>query len=133
MAAGARAAREKARRAMTRNCHWRRGWMAALCSLALLGAVFPASAAGAADDAVAAFYAGRRMIMVSGHTPEGGDRQQERAFAGMTITSGLKARGDDDLHGRLLARHMGRHIPGRPSFAVHTMPGAGGRRAAAYH
>jgi tripartite-type tricarboxylate transporter receptor subunit TctC len=84
------------------------------------------------ERAIAEFYGGRRMIMISGHTPEGGDRQQERAFAGMTITSGLEARGEDDLHGRLLARHMGRHIPGEPQFVVQIMPGAGGRRAANY-
>jgi tripartite-type tricarboxylate transporter receptor subunit TctC len=82
--------------------------------------------------AVATFYSGRRMTMISGYTPEGGDRQQERAFAGMTITSGLKPRGEEDLHGRLLARHMGRHIPGHPTFVVQTLPGAGGRRAANY-
>lgn len=81
---------------------------------------------------MAAFFTGRQMTMISGYTPEGGDRQQERAFAGVTITSGLQPRGDDDLHGRLLARHMGRHIPGQPTFVVQTMPGAGGRRAADY-
>ncbi len=86
----------------------------------------------AAGNRVAAFYTGRHMTMINGHTPEGGDRQQERAFAGMTITSGLQPRGEDDFHGRLLARHMGRHIPGRPTFVVQTLPGAGGRRAADY-
>lgn len=84
------------------------------------------------DLALAEFYGGRRMTMISGYTPEGRDRQQERAFSGMTITSGLTARGGDDLHGRLLARHMGRHIPGTPRFIVQTLPGAGGRRASAY-
>ncbi len=33
-----------------------------------------------------------------------------------------------DAYGRLLARHMGRHIPGNPSFVVQNMPGAGGAR-----
>lgn len=84
------------------------------------------------QNEAATFYAGRRMTMISGYTPEGGDRQQERAFAGMTITSGLKPRGEEDLHGRLLARHLGSHIPGRPTFIVQTLPGAGGRRAADY-
>lgn len=89
-------------------------------------------ATGAPDRAVLEFYRGRLMTMISGYTPEGGDRQQERAFAGMTITSGLTPRGGEDLHGRLLARHMGRHIPGQPRFIVRTLPGAGGRRAADY-
>lgn len=108
-----------------------RGLAASVAALvaAALGLGEPARAD---DDAVAAFYRGRRLVMISGHTPEGGDRQQERAFAGMTITSGLKARGEDDLHGRLLARHLGRHIPGEPDFVLQVMPGAGGRRAAGY-
>ena len=72
------------------------------------------------------------MTMISGYTPEGGDRQQERAFSGMTITSNLNPRGGEDLHGRLLARHLGRHIPGEPRFIVQTLPGAGGRRARDY-
>ena len=89
-------------------------------------------ATGAPDPAVIEFYSGRLMTMISGYTPEGGDRHQERAFSGMTITSGLTPRGGDDPHGRLLARHMGRHIPGRPRFIVQTLPGAGGRRAVDY-
>lgn len=31
-----------------------------------------------------------------------------------------------DTYARLTARHMGRHIPGKPSFIVQNMPGAGG-------
>lgn len=31
-----------------------------------------------------------------------------------------------DTYARLTARHMGRHIPGNPSFIVQNMPGAGG-------
>ncbi len=116
---------------MTRICHQPPVRTRSLVLLAVLaGFVFPLSAAGA--DPLTDFYSGRRMIMISGYTPEGGDRQQERAFSGMTITSDLKPRGDDDLHGRLLARHMGRHLPGSPQFVVQTMPGAGGRRAADY-
>src|SRR5262245_30724479 len=37
--------------------------------------------------------------------------------------------GGYDLYARLLARHMGRHLPGNPSFIVQNMPGAGGVRA----
>lgn len=33
--------------------------------------------------------------------------------------------GDYDLAGRLMARHIGRHIPGNPSVVVNNMPGAG--------
>ena len=34
--------------------------------------------------------------------------------------------GGYDHYARLLARHMGKHIPGEPSFVVKNMPGAGG-------
>jgi len=40
------------------------------------------------------------------------------------------AGGGIDLYARLVARHMGRHIPGKPAINVQTMPGAGGIRAA---
>lgn len=40
--------------------------------------------------------------------------------------------GGYDQYARLLARHMGRHIPGNPNFVVQNMPGAGGIRAANY-
>ena len=35
-----------------------------------------------------------------------------------------------DLYARLLARHMGRHIPGNPNFVAMNMEGAGGLRVA---
>ena len=38
--------------------------------------------------------------------------------------------GGYDGHARLLARHMGRHIPGNPTFIVQNMPGAGSLAAA---
>jgi tripartite-type tricarboxylate transporter receptor subunit TctC len=40
------------------------------------------------------------------------------------------AGGGIDLYARLVARHLGRHIPGNPPVNVQTMPGAGGIRAA---
>src|SRR5438132_5494286 len=42
------------------------------------------------------------------------------------------AGGGIDLYARLVARHIGRHIPGNPAVTVQVMPGAGGIRAA-YH
>lgn len=38
--------------------------------------------------------------------------------------------GGFDLYGRLLARHLGRHIPGDPNLVVQNMPGAGSLIAA---
>ena len=40
------------------------------------------------------------------------------------------AGGGIDLYARVLARHIGRHIPGKPTVNVQVMPGAGGIRAA---
>ncbi len=40
------------------------------------------------------------------------------------------AGGGVDLFGRLLGRHMGRHVAGEPNVVVQVMPGAGGIRAA---
>ena len=40
--------------------------------------------------------------------------------------------GGNDTYSRLLARHIGRHIPGNPTIIVQNMPGAGGIRAASY-
>ena len=42
------------------------------------------------------------------------------------------AGGGIDLYARLLGRHIGRHIPGKPNVTVQVMPGAGGIRAAKY-
>ncbi len=47
----------------------------------------------------------------------------------ITITLGLGAGGSYDLYSRMLARHMGKHIPGNPAFVVQNRPGAGGMLA----
>jgi tripartite-type tricarboxylate transporter receptor subunit TctC len=48
-------------------------------------------------------------------------------YKGKTITLVVAnaAGGGYDLYARLLARHMGRHIAGEPSFIVKYQPGAG--------
>lgn len=67
-----------------------------------------ALAANARADAVADFYRGRSI----------------------TLTVGYSAGGGYDAYGRVLARHLSKHIPGRPSVIVQNMPGAGSLRAA---
>jgi tripartite-type tricarboxylate transporter receptor subunit TctC len=79
-----------------------RRWIAALLALAALAA----SPAGA--DAVADFYKGKQVNLIVGYGPGGGY----------------------DVYGRLVARHIGRHIPGNPNVVVQNMPGAGSLRAA---
>jgi hypothetical protein len=77
-------------------------------SLALLSLMFAWPAAPLAADPVADFYKGKQMQFII-RTPPGGDY---------------------DSYSRLLARHMGRHIPGSPSISPINMPGGGGIIAA---
>jgi tripartite-type tricarboxylate transporter receptor subunit TctC len=48
----------------------------------------------------------------------------------VTLTVGYSAGGGYDTYARILARHMGRHIPGNPAIVVQNAPGAGSMRAA---
>jgi tripartite-type tricarboxylate transporter receptor subunit TctC len=50
----------------------------------------------------------------------------------VTIYVAGTAGGGVDLYARLVGRHIGRHIPGKPTVTVQVMPGAGGIRAANY-
>jgi len=55
-------------------------------------------------------------------------------FAGKTIELivGAPPGGGYDIYARLVARHLGRNIPGNPSVVVKNMPGAGSAKAAQY-
>jgi tripartite-type tricarboxylate transporter receptor subunit TctC len=55
-------------------------------------------------------------------------------FKGKTITviAGFEAGGPYDFYSRLVARHLGAHLPGNPAVVVQNMPGAGGLRGANY-
>src|SRR5579871_6558148 len=80
-------------------------------SLAVTVVLFAIAAVSVqAQDAVEAFYRGRQINLVVGYGPGGGY----------------------DLTARLVARHIGRFIPGHPSVAVQNMAGAGSLRAANY-
>ncbi len=78
----------------------------AVASVALCMAI-PLSAAA---DPVADFYKGKQVQVVVRTTVGGGY----------------------DTLSRLIARHIGRHIPGHPSTVVINMPGGGGLQAANY-
>jgi tripartite-type tricarboxylate transporter receptor subunit TctC len=58
----------------------------------------------------------------------------EQFYRGKTVTMIVPADpgGSYDLHTRLVSRHIGRHIPGRPNAIVQNMTGAGGLRAINY-
>jgi tripartite-type tricarboxylate transporter receptor subunit TctC len=75
-----------------------------LCAIMLL----VAGDGARADNDVAAFYAGKTVQMVVATSPGGGV----------------------DLIGRLVARHLKDHIPGKPNIVVQNMPGAGGNQMA---
>ncbi len=77
-------------------------------ALALCLPLALAAAAGVRADEVADFYKGKQM----------------------TLLIGTSAGNDYDFRGRLLSRHMGKHIPGNPTIVPRNMPGGGGIVAA---
>jgi tripartite-type tricarboxylate transporter receptor subunit TctC len=82
-----------------------------VCTLANAAAALIAASAATAQtppDGTAAFYAGKTVTFVSGSSPGG----------------------SYDVGSRLIARHLGRHIPGQPNVIVQNMPGAGSMAAA---
>src|SRR2546421_363410 len=50
----------------------------------------------------------------------------------ITLIIGYGGGGGYDLYGRLVSRHIGKHIPGRPAIVPQNMTGAGSLRAAQY-
>jgi tripartite-type tricarboxylate transporter receptor subunit TctC len=50
----------------------------------------------------------------------------------VTVVVGYPPGAIYDVYGRLLARHIGRNLPGNPTVVVQNMPGAGSLRAANY-
>jgi hypothetical protein len=56
---------------------------------------------------------------------------QETPFKGKTVRVivGFPSGGGADAEGRVLARHLGKYIPGNPTLILQNMPGAGGLTA----
>ena len=77
----------------------------AFAAVTLIALTHPALAQGVAD-----FYRGRNV----------------------TLVIGFSAGGGYDLYGRLLARHLGKHIPGQPGIVAQNREGAGSERAVLY-
>lgn len=63
------------------------------------------------------------IILMLPHAVEAQENDYKGKSVRMIIGSGTG--GGFDAYGRLLAAHMGRHIPGRPTLVVQNMPGAG--------
>src|ERR1700683_3368787 len=80
-----------------------RAWIMALLAVGTTGL-------SAHGDPVADFYHGKTLSLIIG-TSTGNDY---------------------DFRARLLARHLGRHIPGEPTIVPQNMPGAGGIKAVNY-
>lgn len=55
-------------------------------------------------------------------------------YAGKTVSIvvGSAPGGSYDLYARIVARHIGQHIPGNPTFVVQNMPGANSKLMAGY-
>jgi len=85
--------------------------MLARCStlIALIPALMLPAPWARADD-VADYYRGKQINLVVGYGPGGGY----------------------DIYGRLIARHLGRYVPGNPAVVVQNMPGAGSLRSVNY-
>jgi tripartite-type tricarboxylate transporter receptor subunit TctC len=66
--------------------------------------------------------------------PAHGQDSAEQFFRGkvVNIYVGSSAGGGYDTYGRLVARHLGKHVPGQPTIVVQNMPGAGSNKAAGY-
>jgi len=76
--------------------------------LGLVGIAGLAAAPASAAESVADFYKGKQIRVIVGSDAGGGY----------------------DVYARLMARHLGRFIPGEPSFIVQNQPGAGSIAAA---
>lgn len=62
-------------------------------------------------------------VLPAGHAPA-------QAQAQLTILVGSPTGGSYDLYARVIARHIGRHLPGQPTVVVQNLPGGGGYAAA---
>jgi tripartite-type tricarboxylate transporter receptor subunit TctC len=85
----------------------RRQWILAFAGMTMLSGII--TPAWAADD-VAGFYKGRTV----------------------TLDIGYSAGGGYDIYARVLARHLGDHIPGNPDVVPQNMPGAGSLKVVNY-
>ena len=74
------------------------------------------------------------IVMVVGATHTAAAQPAQDFYKDSTINLyiGFPAGGGYDIYGRLVAKHLGGHIPGNPKIVPQNMVGAGGIRAANY-
>lgn len=100
------------------------------CIAACLLAALPSLAS--AQDKNAAFFAGKTIRILVGYAPGATADADPRAPGRPSGLFFSGAGNGFETYARLLARHLGRFIPGSPAVVVQNMPGLGGLRAAAY-
>lgn len=66
-------------------------------------------------------------LTLTAHADPVADFYKDRA---VTLIAGYSSGGGFDLYARVVANHIGKHIPGQPRIIVQNMPGAGSMRAA---
>ncbi len=81
-----------------------------LAAFAAAAAILAGAGAAHAADSVADFYKGKTVRLLIGYSVGGGY----------------------DQYARILARHMGKYIPGNPSIVPENMPGAGSLKVVNY-
>jgi tripartite-type tricarboxylate transporter receptor subunit TctC len=72
------------------------------------------------------------ITFLSESAPAASGDQEFYRGKNIRVIVGFAAGGGFDAYARVIARHMGRHIPGQPSIIVDNMTGAGSRVAANY-
>jgi tripartite-type tricarboxylate transporter receptor subunit TctC len=67
------------------------------------------------------------FAIISGAGPQAAAQTPEQFYAGKTVELliGYPPGGSNDVFGRMLARHIGKHIPGKPTVVAQNKPGAG--------
>jgi tripartite-type tricarboxylate transporter receptor subunit TctC len=74
------------------------------------------------------------MILAIGVTEAAAQKEIEDFYRGRSVSLiiGSAPGGGFDFYGRLVARHLPNHLPGRPNVVPSNMPGAGGNTAVAH-
>jgi tripartite-type tricarboxylate transporter receptor subunit TctC len=72
-------------------------------------------------------YASFVIAAITGLSMQAAAQTPERFYAGKSIdlVIGYPPAGSNDVYSRALARHLGKHIPGKPNVVPKNMPGAG--------
>lgn len=74
------------------------------------------------------------LMLMAASLPGAGTANAQESLAGKTVSLiiGFGPGGGYDLWGRTVARHIGKHLPGKPTVVPQNMPGAGSYVAASH-